>query len=49
VVETTRPGTAVEFGDQVPGGGEHDRVEPGCSVGNPTLNASCVVVAMSPT
>src|SRR5215204_3474730 len=30
------PGTAVEFGDQVPGGGEHDRVEPGCSVGNPS-------------
>jgi hypothetical protein len=37
VVETMRPGTAVEFGDQVPGGGEHDRVEPGCSVGNPRV------------
>ena len=31
-----RAGTAVEFGDQVAGGGEHDRVEPGRSVGNPS-------------
>src|SRR5215203_6070624 len=30
-------GTAVEFGDQVPGGGDHDRVEPGRSVGNPSI------------
>ena len=36
MVETMRPGTAVEFGDQVPGGGEHDRVEPCRSVGNPS-------------
>ena len=32
-----RPGTAVEFGDQVPGGGEHDRVEPSRSVGDPSV------------
>ena len=32
-----RPGTAVEFGDQVPGGGDHDRVEPSCSIGNPSV------------
>ena len=31
-----RAGTAVEFGDEVPGGGEHDRVEPGRSVGSPS-------------
>src|SRR5215207_3522022 len=31
-----RPGTAVEFGDQVLCGGEHDRVEPCRSVGNPS-------------
>ena len=31
-----RPGTAVEFGDEVPGGGEHDRVEPSRSVGSPS-------------
>jgi hypothetical protein len=37
VIETMRPGTAVEFGDQVPGRGEHDRVEPSCSVGNPSV------------
>ena len=37
VIETMRPGTAVEFGDQVPGGGDHDRVEPGRSVGNPSV------------
>ena len=32
-----RAGTAVEFGDQVPGGGDHDRVEPSRSVGNPSV------------
>ena len=26
VVEPVLPGTAVEFGDQLPGGGDHDRV-----------------------
>ena len=31
-----RPGAAVQVGDEVPGGGEHDRVEPGRSVGNPS-------------
>jgi hypothetical protein len=35
-----RPGTAVEFGDQVPGGGDHDRVEPSRSVGNPSREGS---------
>ena len=29
-------GAAVEFGDEVAGGGEHDRVEPSRSVGNPS-------------
>ena len=37
VIETMRAGTAVQFGDQVPGGGEHDRVEPSRSVGNPSV------------
>src|SRR5215203_855768 len=37
VIETMRPGTAVEFGDQVPGGGDHDRVEPCRPVGNPSI------------
>ena len=37
VIEPMRAGTAVEFGDQVPGGGEHDRVEPSRSVGNPSV------------
>ena len=36
VIETMRPGTAVEFGDQVPGGGEHDRVKPRRPIGNPS-------------
>ena len=49
MIETMRAGTAVEFGDQVPGGGDHDRVESSRSVGNPSANASCVVVARSPT
>ena len=31
-----RPGPAVEFGDQVSGWGDHDRVEPSRSVGNPS-------------
>ncbi len=37
VIKTMRPGTAVELGDQVPGGGEHDCVEPGRPVGNPSV------------
>jgi hypothetical protein len=36
VIETMRAGTAVEFGDEVPGGGDHDRVEPGRLVGSPS-------------
>ena len=36
VIETMRAGTAVEFGDEVPGGGDHDRVEPSRSIGNPS-------------
>ena len=31
-----RPRTAVEFGDQLAGGGEHDRVEPCRPIGNPS-------------
>jgi hypothetical protein len=36
VINTIRSGTAVEFGDQVPSRGDHDRVEPSRSVGNPS-------------
>ena len=36
VIEPMRAGAAVQFGDQVPGGGEHDRVEPSRSIGNPS-------------
>ena len=36
VIETMRAGTAVELGDEVPGGGDHDRVESSRSVGNPS-------------
>ena len=37
VIEPMRAGTSVQFGDQVPGGGDHDRVEPSRSVGNPSV------------
>ena len=37
VIEAMRAGTAVEFGYEVPGGREHDRVEPSRSVGNPSV------------
>jgi hypothetical protein len=37
VIKTMRTGTAVEFGDQVPGGGDHDRVEPRSPIGNPSV------------
>ena len=51
MVETMRPGTAVEFGDQVPGGGEHDRVEPSRSIGNPSaeriLSRDCPITDMN--
>ena len=30
------PGTAVEFGDKLAGGGDHDRVEPRRAIGNPS-------------
>jgi hypothetical protein len=30
-------GSPVEFGDKLAGGGEHDRVVPGRSVGNPSI------------
>ena len=36
MIEAMRAGTAVQFGDEVPGGGDHDRVEPSRSVGNPS-------------
>jgi hypothetical protein len=36
VIETMRAGTGVQFGDEVPGGGDHDRVESSVSVGNPS-------------
>src|SRR5829696_1149450 len=32
-----RAGTSVQFGDHVPGGCDHDRVEPSRSVGNPSV------------
>ena len=35
-VEAMIAGAAVEFGDELAGGGEHDRVESGRSVGNPS-------------
>ena len=35
-VEAMIPGATVEFGDELAGGGEHDRVESGRSVGNPS-------------
>ena len=37
VIETMRAGPAVEFGDEAPGGRDHDRVEPSRSVGNPRV------------
>jgi hypothetical protein len=36
VIKTMRAGTAVELGDQVAGGGDHDRVESSRSIGNPS-------------
>jgi hypothetical protein len=32
-----RPGTAVEFGDKLTAGGEHDRVEPRRTIRNPSV------------
>ena len=36
IVEAMITGAAVEFGDELAGGGEHDRVESDGSVGNPS-------------
>jgi hypothetical protein len=36
VIEPMRAGTSVQFGDQVPGRRDHDRVEPSRSIGNPS-------------
>ena len=49
VIESMRPGTAVEVGDQVPGGGDHDRVEPSRSVGNPSVERILGCGGQSPT
>ncbi len=52
MVEAMITGAAVEFGDQLAGGGEHDRVEPSRSVGNPSveriLNCGGQVPDMNP-
>ena len=37
VVEAMITGATVEFGDKLAGGGEHDRVEPSRSIGNPSV------------
>ena len=37
MIEAVVAGSPVEFGDRFAGGGEHDRVEPGRSVGNPSI------------
>ena len=37
MVEAMITGATVEFGDKLAGGGEHDRVEPSRSVGNPSV------------
>ena len=42
-------GSAVEVGDEVAGGGEHDRVEPSGSVGRPRSEGTSVSLARSPT
>jgi hypothetical protein len=36
IVQPVVAGALVEVGDVFAGGGEHDRVEPGCPVGNPS-------------
>ena len=36
VIKTVGPGAAVELEDELAGGGDHDRVEPGRSVGYPS-------------
>src|SRR5215213_2498509 len=44
VIETMGPGTAVELGDLLPGGGDHDGVEPSRLSETQALNASSVVL-----
>jgi hypothetical protein len=52
VIETMRAGTGVQLGDEVPGGGDHDRIEPSRSIGNPSveriLNCGGQVSDMNP-
>ena len=52
VIETMGAGASVEVGDEAPGWGEHDRVEPSRSVGNPSveriLNCGRQVPDMNP-
>ena len=53
VVQAMGAGASVEVGDEVPGGGEHDRVEPSRSVGSPgperVFGGSGEVADMHPT
>jgi hypothetical protein len=37
VIETMGACTGVQFGDHIPGRGDHDRVEPSRSIGNPSV------------
>ena len=50
VIETIRPGTAVEFGDKLAAGGHHDRVKAGRSIEDPSsesiLGGLCNVADM---
>jgi hypothetical protein len=45
VIKTICSGTAVEFSNEVPGGGDHDRVEPSRSVGKPSVE--CIFGGLS--
>jgi hypothetical protein len=42
-------GLSVEFGDELSGGSQHDRVESAARSETQAAKASCVVVARSPT
>jgi hypothetical protein len=52
VIKTIRPSTLVEFSNEVPDGGDHERVESSGSVGNPSaeriLNCGGQVADMNP-
>jgi hypothetical protein len=37
VIETMLPGTAVELGNELAGGGDHDRIEARCPIRNPSV------------